>query len=109
MFNDRICVLDNEDINKEILLEAHTTPYSLHSSTTKMYKDLKKDYWWPKMKNDIIEFVAKCPTCQQIKAKHQRLVRLLESNQVPQREWKEIQRTSSLVFQGLQKCMMLFG
>ena len=29
LFKDRICVPNNKDIKKKILLEAHTTPYSL--------------------------------------------------------------------------------
>ncbi|KAH9763374.1 Endonuclease [Citrus sinensis] len=88
LFKDRICVL--KDIKKEILLEAHTTLYSLHPGTTKMYKDLNKHYWCPGMKKDIVEFVAKCLTCQQIKAEHQRPAGLLQSNQIPQWKWEEI-------------------
>lgn len=34
-----------------------------------MYHDLKQIYWWDGMK-DIAEYVAKCPNCQQVKAKH---------------------------------------
>ena len=49
---------------KEILFEAHTTPRSLYLGITKMYKNLKKNYWWPGMKKDIVEFVKKCLTCQ---------------------------------------------
>ena len=63
LFKDKICVPDNTDVKKDILLKVYTTPYSLHPGTTKMYKDLKKHYWWPRMKNDIVEFVAKCLTC----------------------------------------------
>ena len=42
------------------------------------------------MKKDIVEFVEKCLTCQQIKAEHQKPAGLLESNQVPQWKWEEI-------------------
>ena len=44
LFKGMVCVPDNADIKKYILLEAHTTSYSLHSGTTKMYNDLKKHY-----------------------------------------------------------------
>nr|CAD1827323.1 unnamed protein product [Ananas comosus var. bracteatus] len=47
---DRICVLAESGIKKEILLEAHQAPYTLHPRGTKMYKDLKLLYWWPGMK-----------------------------------------------------------
>ncbi|GJX64328.1 putative reverse transcriptase domain-containing protein [Tanacetum coccineum] len=33
---------------KELLLEeAHKSKYSIHPGATKMYPDLKKNYWWP--------------------------------------------------------------
>ncbi|KAK6139117.1 hypothetical protein DH2020_027140 [Rehmannia glutinosa] len=37
-----------------------------------MYKDLKRNYWWVNMKNQVVEFIARCLTCQRVKAKHQR-------------------------------------
>jgi len=38
-----------------------------------MYRDLKENYCWPKMKKEIAGYVAKCASCQQIKVKHQKL------------------------------------
>nr|GEV63057.1 zinc finger, CCHC-type, retrotransposon Gag domain protein [Tanacetum cinerariifolium] len=40
---------------KELLLEeAHKLKYSIHPGATKMYLDLKKNYWWPDMKSEIV-------------------------------------------------------
>ena len=47
-------------------------------------------YWWPGMKKDVVEFVAKCLTCQQIKAEHQRPAGLLQPLQIPEWKWEEI-------------------
>ena len=44
LFKDRICVPDNKDLKKEIILEVHTTLYSLYPDTRKMYKELNKHY-----------------------------------------------------------------
>nr|GEZ59540.1 putative reverse transcriptase domain-containing protein [Tanacetum cinerariifolium] len=38
----------------------------------KMYKDLKKLYWWPNMKANITEYVEKCLTCSKVKAECQK-------------------------------------
>ncbi|XP_055821764.1 uncharacterized protein LOC129890222 [Solanum dulcamara] len=38
----------------------------------KMYHDLSQHYWWCGMKRDIVEFVSRCFTCQQVKCEHQR-------------------------------------
>ena len=35
-----------------------------------MYHDLRKRYWWTKMKIEIAQYVAKCDTCQRVKAIH---------------------------------------
>ncbi|XP_070046961.1 uncharacterized protein [Nicotiana tomentosiformis] len=37
-----------------------------------MYHDLKEVYWWNDMKRNVVEFVARSPNCQQVKAEHQR-------------------------------------
>ena len=85
-FKDRLCVPDVSDLRKEILTEAHTTPYSVHPGTTKMYRDLKMHYWWPGMKTDVVKYVEQCLTCQQVKAEHQKPVGTLQPLDIP--EWK---------------------
>jgi len=62
-FKDRMCVPNNEEIKKMILEEARKSKLSMHPSTTKMYQDLKKIFWWPKMKKEVAQYVAKCLVC----------------------------------------------
>lgn len=45
--------------------------YSIHPGAIKKYRDLYEVYWWNNMKKEILDFVAKCPTCQQVKAEYQ--------------------------------------
>ena len=33
-----------------------------------MYQDLKKHFWWKGMKIDIVGHVARCDTCNRVKA-----------------------------------------
>ena len=42
------------------------------------------------MKRDVTEYVSKCLTCQQVKAEHQVLSRLLNPIPVPQWKWDNI-------------------
>jgi hypothetical protein len=40
-YQNKICVLNDEEIKKLILEKAHFLPYSVHPGGTKMYRDLK--------------------------------------------------------------------
>ncbi|KAL0290311.1 UNVERIFIED_CONTAM: Retrovirus-related Pol polyprotein from transposon.6 [Sesamum angustifolium] len=68
---ERVGVPDVNGLRKKILQEAHNAPYAMHPGTTKMYQNLIPYYWWQTMKKDVAEFMAKCMTCQQVKAEHQ--------------------------------------
>ncbi|KAL0411358.1 UNVERIFIED_CONTAM: Transposon Ty3-G Gag-Pol polyprotein [Sesamum latifolium] len=68
---ERVCAPDVDGLREEILREAHNAPYAMHPGTVKMYQNLRPYYWWQTMKKDVAEFVAKCMTCQQVKAEHQ--------------------------------------
>ena len=70
-FKDRLCVPANDELKKQLLHEAHNTLFTMHPGSNKMYRDLKHFYWWPGMKKDIVNYVSKCLTCQQVKAEHQ--------------------------------------
>ena len=85
-FKGRLCIPDDAQLKEKILSEAHTTPYLVHPGATKMYKDLKEQFWWTGMKKEVAEYVAKCLACKKIKAKHQRPSGELQPLEIP--EWK---------------------
>jgi transposase InsO family protein len=85
-----ICVPNLKHLKELILREAHDSAYSIHPSSTKVYKDLKTHYWWYGMKKDIAEYVSLCDTCQRVKAEHQRPTGLLQPLKIPEWKWAEI-------------------
>ena len=86
LFRDRVVVPDIDGLRERIMREAHATPYSIHPGSNKMYQDLRRSFWWHPMNKSIIEFVARCQTCQQVKIDHQRPGGLVKSLPVP--AWK---------------------
>ena len=70
-YKNRVCVLNDNDLRKSILEEAHSGSFAIHPGSTKMYQDLKMSFWWSGMKRDVSEFVTKCLVCQRVKAEHQ--------------------------------------
>ncbi|KAL2252726.1 UNVERIFIED_CONTAM: Transposon Tf2-11 polyprotein [Sesamum indicum] len=86
----RVCVPDTDGLREAILQEAHNSPYAMHPGTTKMYRNLRPYYWWQTMKKDVAEFVAKCMTCQQVKAEHQAPAGKLRPLSIPEWKWEKI-------------------
>ncbi|KAH0710891.1 hypothetical protein KY284_012318 [Solanum tuberosum] len=89
-YQDRLCVPCVDGVRERILDEAHNSSYSIHSGSTKMYRDLKDVYWWGGMKKDIAKFVSGCHSCQQVKAEHQRPGGLTQDIEIPTWKWEEI-------------------
>jgi hypothetical protein len=73
-----------------ILMEAHDSAYFIHPDITKMYTDLKTQYWLYGMKRDVTEYVALCDTCERVTAEHQRPAELLRPLKIPEWKWEEI-------------------
>ncbi|KAL3719949.1 hypothetical protein ACJRO7_004869 [Eucalyptus globulus] len=89
-FQGRLVVPDDVELREEILSEAHRSSYSIHPGSTKMYQNLRQHYWWCGMKADIAKHVAKCLTCQQVKAQHCKPGGLLRPLEIPEWKWEHI-------------------
>ena len=90
LFNQRICVPDDAVLKRRIMEEAHKGAFTIHPGSSKMYQDLKRDYWWSGMKRDIAVFVSECAVCQQVKIEHQRPGGLLQPLEIPVWKWDSI-------------------
>nr|GFB94645.1 hypothetical protein [Tanacetum cinerariifolium] len=79
----RLVVPIDASLREALLTEAHSSPFSVHLGSMKMYHDLKKYFWWSGMKRDVATFVSKCLICQQVKIEHQRASGLLQQLDIP--------------------------
>jgi hypothetical protein len=62
-FKDRLVVPINHELRKKIFNEAHTSKYSIHPGSTKMYHDLNTQFWWTHMKHEMACYVVECDMC----------------------------------------------
>ncbi|KAL0561192.1 hypothetical protein IC582_001613 [Cucumis melo] len=90
LFEWRLCVPSDSVVKTELLSEAHSSPFSIHPGSTKMYQDLKRVYWWRNMKREVAEFVSKCLVCQQVKTPRQKPAGLLQPLSVPEWKWENV-------------------
>jgi hypothetical protein len=57
-----------DDLKRFIMDELHKRPYTCHPRYQKMIAATRKQFYWPGLKKDIAEYLAKCIECQQVKA-----------------------------------------
>jgi hypothetical protein len=63
-FKNHIYVPPNDNLRSLILNEAHRAVYMAHRGVTKMRENLKPLFFWKAMKEDIVNYVARCLECQ---------------------------------------------
>jgi hypothetical protein len=89
-FGKRLVVPVDPEIKRVILDEAHMSKFSIHPGSTKMYQELKQNFWWSNMKVDIAKYVADCDTCHRTKASHLKSAGLLQPLSIPMWKWDDI-------------------
>jgi len=86
----RLCVRVLEVILEEVLAESHHSRMTIHPRGRKMYRDMKRIFYWPSMKKKIAEYVAECLTCQKVKAEQGKPGGLLLPLEIPTWKWEQI-------------------
>ena len=83
-------VPQSTDLREEILTEFHCSRFVVHPGGTKMYRDLRRQYYWSRIKRHVGDFFQRSLMCQQVKAEHQRPAGLLQPLEVVEWKWEHI-------------------
>jgi hypothetical protein len=93
-FKDRLVVPKKEALKRKILDEAQTSRYSIHPGSTKMYHDIRQQFWWTRMKCETARYVSECDTCRKVKADYMKPGGLLQPLSIPDWKWDDISMDS---------------
>jgi hypothetical protein len=89
-FGQRLVVPEDPTLRKKILEEAHLSKFSIHPGSSKMYQDMKGNFWWSNKKVDIAKYVSECDTCSRIMASHLKTAGSLQPLPIPSSKWDDI-------------------
>ncbi|WVZ90087.1 LOW QUALITY PROTEIN: hypothetical protein U9M48_036418 [Paspalum notatum var. saurae] len=89
-FKHHLVVPKDMELRKKILDEAHTSMFTLHSGSKKMYQDLKQKFWWTRMKREIAKCMSECDVCQRVKADHLKPAGTLQPLALPAWKWEDV-------------------
>jgi hypothetical protein len=63
MYRERIYVPNSQELKNLILREMHNVPYDGHPGYQKTIAVVKSQCYWPSMKKEVIDFIARCLEC----------------------------------------------
>jgi hypothetical protein len=90
MHKNRIYVPSSRELRNLVLKEMHDVPYVGHPGYQKMITTVRSQFFWPGMKKDVVDYIARCMECQKVKVEHRHPVGLLQPLPIPEKKWEVI-------------------
>jgi hypothetical protein len=85
----RLCI-PRGPLRAQILYDHHDTPMAGHQGIERTYAAVHKLFYWPRMNNDVRNYVKSCDSCQRIKASQQVPAGLLQPLPIPKQPWDQV-------------------
>ena len=63
MHKNIIYVSSSEELRNFVLKEMHNVPYAEHPGYQKIIAAIRSQFFWPGMKKDIVDYIARCMEC----------------------------------------------
>jgi Integrase zinc binding domain len=89
-YKGKVCVGNTGDWRLKIISELHASQLGGHSGITATYQIIKRNFYWPLLKEDVHKFIQNCPNCQINKGEHTASPGLLQPLPIPEEAWNSI-------------------
>ncbi|KAG8819677.1 hypothetical protein FRC17_010364 [Serendipita sp. 399] len=78
------------NLRMRVLQLHHDHPTAGHFGQTKTTALVKREYYWPELRDDVVKFIKSCVPCSRNKAPRHKPYGLLKPLPVPERPWHSI-------------------
>jgi len=86
----KIWIPNNEGIRTNLIPRHPDILQAGHGGTAKTTELVQREYYWPKMRETIKQYVKSCDICQRTKVVRHAPYGLMKPNEAPDRPWKSI-------------------
>ena len=83
-------VLPDIPLRFEVMSACHDSVWSGHFGVAKTLELVARDYWWPKMRKTIGDFVRGCSSCQHVKSRNTAPGGQLCPMPIPSQRWTSV-------------------
>jgi hypothetical protein len=90
MHKNIIYVRSYRELRNLVLKEMHDAPYVGNLGYQKTITAVRSQFFWPGMKKDVADYIARCMECQKVKDEHRHPTGLLQPLPIPEKKWKVI-------------------
>ena len=80
----------NDDLRLDVIQEVHDQPAIEHAGVQKTIFLIQQHYFWPKIKQDVNQYIRNCHICRRAKASQNQYNKTLKPLSVPERPWTDI-------------------
>jgi hypothetical protein len=87
---DEKYVPNSSELQNIVLRVMHNVPYVGHSGYRKTIAVVRSQYFWLKIKKEVVNYIAMCLECQKVKTKHRHLTGLLQPLPILEWKWKVV-------------------
>jgi hypothetical protein len=85
--DNRIYVLESNDLRLCVLQNTHDHPLSGHFSQNRTLELIRHEYTWPGICMYVKDYVKSCTTCTRAKVPRHKPYRLLKQLPIPEKPW----------------------
>jgi hypothetical protein len=66
----KVYVPNSREMKNIVMREMHNVPYVGHPGYQKSIAVVRSQYFWPGMKKEVANYIARCLECQKVKTEH---------------------------------------
>jgi hypothetical protein len=89
-YKGRIFLVLESVFKSKVLQACHDSPVAGHQGICKTYRQVRERFSWKGLKEDVLNHVKECTTCQENKDEHTHPAGLLQPPPIPEHKWESI-------------------
>ena len=89
-YQDRLVVTKDQNLHTRLIAEAHSQLSTAHPGGSKTRRIISDQYYWPRMRADIDQYVRNCNSCRRAGILRDKMPGLLKPLPILERPWQHV-------------------